>query len=84
MEEPWKSAEKNGLNSFCAFPLKVFGKLYGALFIYSEQKMFFDEEEVRLIDELTDDISFCIETIINDGKRKTHETKLEIAKARLE
>lgn len=71
---PWEElAYKNDYHSVCSFPIIVFGKPYGTINLYSDQRNFFDEEEVSLLDEMAMDVSFCIETLINEEKRKKAE-----------
>lgn len=65
---------KNGYRSFCVFPLVVFGKPYGLIYLFSEDRFHFDEEEMKLLDEMAMDVSFCIETLFNEeSRRKEHE-----------
>ncbi len=77
-------AARVGIKSFCALPLIVSGNIYGIFFIYSDQKYFFDEKEMRLLDEMKEDVSFCIETILNEQKRKRNEEELLLAKRNAE
>ncbi|MEW6196960.1 MAG: PAS domain S-box protein [Bacteroidota bacterium] len=74
---PWRgSAVKLGYRSSAAFPLKVFGKTIGAFMLYSSEEFFFDEDEVKLLDEMASDISFAIEFIENENVRKQNEEEL--------
>ena len=77
-------AIKNGYRSFCTIPLLVFGKVYGLIYLYSEQKYFFDEEEMRLLEEMATDVSYCIENIYNEKKRKKAEEQIMLAKEKAE
>jgi len=81
----WKdAARKNGYQSLCVFPLIVFEKPYGLIYLYSGQKFFFDEWEMKMLDEMAMDVSFCIENIFNEEKRKKNETDLIQARKRAE
>jgi PAS domain S-box-containing protein len=61
---PWRNnAEKIGYGSVAAFPLASFGKVLGALCIYSSTTNGFEEEEVQLLGELADDLAFGIVTL---------------------
>lgn len=61
---PWKDlAAKYGYRSVAAFPLKVEGRPVGALSLYSVETSFFNEEEVKLLLELSSDTSFGLEKI---------------------
>lgn len=60
--------------SSAAFPITVFGKTIGAFLIYSDEKHFFDETEVKLLDELAKDVSFAIEGIETKIKSQQGES----------
>lgn len=82
---PWRDiARKNGYQSLCVFPLIVFEKPYGLIYLYSGQKFFFDEWEMKMLDEMAMDVSFCIENIFNEEKRKKNESDLIQARKRAE
>ncbi|MFH0988631.1 MAG: PAS domain S-box protein [bacterium] len=68
---PWKDeALKRGYRSSIALPIKLFGKVIGAFSIYAHTPHFFDQEEIKLLDEVTNDISFALETIETEKKRQ--------------
>jgi PAS domain S-box-containing protein len=74
---PWRDiALKSGYKSLMSLPLTVFGNIFGAFSLFSNEIDFFDEDEIKLLDELGTDISFAIEFIENDYKRKEGETAL--------
>jgi len=52
-----------GINSVAIIPLAVGGTAIGVLGLYSADVGFFDEEEMRLLQELAGDISFAIDHI---------------------
>lgn len=61
---PWREqAIKNGYSSSIVFPLISNGKSFGALSIYSSEVDPFIEEEVKILNELAEDLSYGIETI---------------------
>jgi PAS domain S-box-containing protein len=63
-----------GLRSSASLPLKVSGTLKGALTFYSDEADFFDEVELKLLDEMTLDISFAMEYAEKEAERKqAHE-----------
>lgn len=71
----WRApALKRGYKSNAVFPLKVFGKVIGNFSLFSDQVGFFEEKEVRLIEELSEDISFALETMEIEKKRKESES----------
>ncbi|MFA3781698.1 ATP-binding protein [Melioribacteraceae bacterium 4301-Me] len=77
-------ALEKGCNSACCIPIIVFGKPYGAIKLYHEQKNFFDKDEIVLLEEMGMDVSFCIEKLINDQKRLEAEKALVVAKEKAE
>ncbi len=54
---------KLGCKSFITLPFNVFGHTIGAFQLYSEEPFFFDEIEVKLLEEVVMDIAFAIESI---------------------
>ena len=72
----YKEPVKNGSKSFAAFPLIVFGQVWGVFKLYSNEIGFFDEEELKLLDELAMDISFSIEFDSQEEERKHAEELL--------
>ena len=77
MVAPWRNeAIKRGYRSSIALPLRQSGKIVGAFTLYSSQPYFFDQEEVRLLDEFVNEISFAFETIEIENERKKAEEQL--------
>ena len=73
---PWReNALNQGYKSLGCFPITVFGKTIGAFMLYADEAFFFDSEGLVLLDEVTNDISFAIETIENDTKAKKNMLK---------
>lgn len=59
-----EEAGKGGYDSFVALPLNAGqGTLLGELYIYAIESNAFDEEEVRLLVEMADDLAFGITTL---------------------
>ena len=58
-----EEALARGYRSLIVLPLVQGGEAYGLLALYSSQKDRFDEDELRLWNELAGDISFGLETI---------------------
>jgi len=59
---PWKSFALNlGYQSLAAFPIKHQGRAVGVFNLYASEVGFFDDEEVKLLDEMAMDISFAYE-----------------------
>jgi len=64
------AALDRGYESSGIFPLKENGKIIGILCLYSDKTDSFDEEEVRLFDEVTMDISFALDYYIKESQRQ--------------
>ncbi|MHB9141160.1 MAG: PAS domain S-box protein, partial [Paludibacter sp.] len=69
-----KPALNRGYKSNVVFPLKVFGKTLGNFSLFSDQVGFFEEKEIRLLEEMSEDISFALETMEIEKKRKESES----------
>lgn len=75
---------KTKCQSFMYLPLIVNEKKIGVFALYSEIPNFFDESERRLLSELALDISFGVEFIEKEEKRKTAEEQLSKLNEELE
>jgi PAS domain S-box-containing protein len=68
---PWRGhVLRMGFRSSASFPLKVAGETRGAFTLYAAEAGFFTEDEVRLLAQLAQDISFAIEFNEEESKRK--------------
>ena len=56
------------------------GRLFGAIAIYVDHPQAFDDDELRLLDELASDLAFALRTIEDERQRKQSETELVVAK----
>jgi PAS domain S-box-containing protein len=72
-----KNACKLGFRSSASFPLKVSDILKGAVTFYSDEPEFFDEEELKLLDELALNISFAMEYAEKEADHKRAEETLK-------
>jgi PAS domain S-box-containing protein len=78
---PWKEeAMQRGYRSSMALPISKFGEPYGIFSLYSDEYHFFDEEEVRMLDEVVRDISFTLEIFEKEELRKKAENGIRIEK----
>jgi PAS domain S-box-containing protein len=77
-----KIAYDLGFRSSASFPLKVSEILMGALNLYSDEPDFFDEAELKLLDELALDISFAMEYAEKESQRKRAEETLKASENR--
>jgi len=74
---PWRErALEIGYRSSAAFPLVVASRIVGAVNFYSETIQFFNEEEISLLEELTADISFALESMEKEEQHKLAEEAL--------
>ncbi len=70
----WKEkALARGFRSSAAFPINVAGQVHGVFNLYAPSVGFFDEEEIRLLDELSADIGFALEVDENSRRRRQAE-----------
>lgn len=77
--EVWKEeALKRGFRSSASLPLRVSGKVTGALNIYASEKVAFDEEELSLLEELADSVSYAIYSLRSRKKREELEKLYEL------
>ncbi len=77
---PWReNALRLGYRASAAFPLKINGHVRGVLNLYATQANFFNDHEVRLLEEMADDISFAMEYAEQEQQRKQAERKLQEA-----
>jgi PAS domain S-box-containing protein len=74
---PWReNALRHGFRSTVALVLKLSGKIYGTLNLYSNEVGFFDESELEILDEVAGDISFSLEFMLTEAKRNQAENSL--------
>jgi PAS domain S-box-containing protein len=82
---PWRSqALARGFRSSAAFPLFMGGRVEGVLTLYSGQKDFFNEEEVALLNSLAQDLSFAMESMDREAKRRQAEEEIRRLNEKLE
>src|SRR5258708_6932615 len=63
-----RAAIRLGAKSVIVLPLIVEGKTFGILALYAPERNFFDDEELKLLNELAGDISFGLEFIAKEEK----------------
>jgi PAS domain S-box-containing protein len=74
---PWREeAAKHGYASALGLPLINNGIAFGALAIYSDKKNVFNEDEIALLKELADDLSYGIAAL--RARKKIDETMLSL------
>jgi PAS domain S-box-containing protein len=62
--------EKYGIGSFMILPVKKSGYVIGTFNLYATELNFFKKEEIELLDELTNDISFALDMFEKENAYK--------------
>lgn len=74
---PWREVgRKLGYTAVAALPLRVDGAVWGVLGLSSRQAGGFDDEEMRLLEELAGDVGRGIETLRLRAEKQTAEAAL--------
>ena len=82
---PWRDAAlAQEFRSCAAFPLVVEDRCVAVLTAYASEPGFFDEQEVELFDGLAADLSFALEAMQRDEKRRAAEDQLRRLSEELE
>lgn len=77
MMKPWiTEALTRGYRSSIALPINKFGKVVGTFNLYASESNYFDEKEIILLKETTDDISFSLENFEKEKMRKLAEEQI--------
>jgi PAS domain S-box-containing protein len=67
----WKGeALAHGLRSCAAFPLTLGDRRVGVLLLYADRPGYFQDEELRVLGALTDDIAFAVASAANEVERR--------------
>jgi len=75
--EPWRTETlARGYRSSAAFPIRLHGAVIGAISIYAGEPDYFNETEIRLIDEIAMDISFSLDMLDEQARRMRAEKDL--------
>jgi PAS domain S-box-containing protein len=73
----WQSAgAAHGIASAASIPLKREGKIVGALTLYADAKGFFDTQQTALLQQMGADVSFALDNIEREIKRRDAERAL--------
>ncbi len=74
---PWREAALVlGYQASAAFPIRVGGEVRGAFSLYADRADYFDEEELLMLDELTDDIGFALEFMEANAAREALNNRM--------
>jgi diguanylate cyclase (GGDEF)-like protein/PAS domain S-box-containing protein len=71
-----------GIHSAAAVPFARAGATRGVLLLYADRKRFFDDEAIRLLERMAQNISFALENLERDAERQRAETRLNQSEAR--
>jgi PAS domain S-box-containing protein len=76
--QPWKEyALQLGYRSLASFPLRCENQIVGVFNLYASELAFFDDEEVKLLEELAMDISFALEVNRHEDQRRQAEKHVQ-------
>lgn len=82
--DPWQRAlVTRGLTYAIALPLRRGGAPFGTLAVYGDDDQFLDEEAVKLLEEMADNISFALDHFDREALRQQAELALRASEARL-
>jgi len=71
---PWhEHLRKFEMRYIAAFPIRIAGKVVGAFQVYAPQANFFNENEVRLLTQVSNDVSYALTAISDLAARKLAE-----------
>jgi len=74
---PWKEdALERGYRSIASFPYAMGTKYSGTLTLYAAEPGFFDDQILRLLDEMTGDITFALKSLEDEEQREIAEEDL--------
>jgi PAS domain S-box-containing protein len=77
--EPWRELVlSRGYRSGVAFPIMVKGEAVGVLTSYSSEPHYFDDEIVALFDELSQDVSFAMESLDRTEELRRSEERYRL------
>jgi len=80
---PWRDAAlARAYRSSAAFPLMVDDRCISVLTAYAPEPGFFDEEQVELFDRLAADLSFALEAMQREERRRAAEAQLRASEER--
>jgi diguanylate cyclase (GGDEF)-like protein/PAS domain S-box-containing protein len=71
------SLHQAGLNSAISVPLRIGDKMVGALTLFAVEKDYFDEAMLELVVEMASNISFALDNVEKERKRRLAEERLQ-------
>ena len=80
--EPWREAAMaHGLRSAAALPIRFDGNVVAALVVYAGEVSLFQDKEVALLEEVADSVSFALDHLEQEKKRRQAEDSLRVREA---
>ncbi len=74
---PWREqAKKRGFRSSASIPIRLKDKIIGAINLYATEPDFFNRDELKLLEEIGNDVSFAISALEDAQKRAEVEKEL--------
>ena len=81
--ETWREDALNcGIRASAAVPLRFGGRVAGSLDLFADNAGYFDDEGVKLLEEMALDISFALENLERERQREEAEQQHQAAEAR--
>jgi two-component system cell cycle sensor histidine kinase/response regulator CckA len=74
---------KYDFRSLATVPLKQRGTVIGNLTLYADNKGFFSDREINLLNEIGTDISFAIDSITAEAERASMEKELHLSEVKI-
>src|SRR5699024_2051674 len=71
------------IRATASFPIKKFGKTVGVFSFIASKEYFFDSEEVSLLTEVADNLSFAVEILASEELRKQTQIQVLQSEAKL-
>lgn len=73
---PWRAmAREYGFGSVISLPLRVSDQVVGAMVIHAEKSNAFDEQEVRLLERMTENLAYGIQSLRQNRERLAQQRR---------
>lgn len=83
IKEWYQYADNRQLKALMILPLKLHGEIIATFNLYAGEEDFFDKQEVDLLEEVANDISFALDVFEKERVRKEMEAKVQHNELRL-
>ncbi|MDD5033439.1 MAG: PAS domain S-box protein [Methylococcaceae bacterium] len=78
--QPWREAAlRRGFRGAAALPIRLAGQVIGALTLYVAELDFFDDDQIKLLQEMSQDISYALDHFEQEAQRQWAEQERETA-----